>query len=110
MALNKNQWQLRMTNGTLYGIGGLPILSTKIAERRLRLAGHAQRHPELTLHKVLLWEPLHGQAKPGRPAKTFVDVLRRDTGLSDVKEIASVMEGRDTWRRLVLGVREFHPP
>ena len=21
-------------------------------------------YPELTLHKVLLWEPLHGQAKP----------------------------------------------
>ena len=110
MALNKNQWQLRMTNGTLYGIGGLPILSTKIAERRLRLAGHAQRHPELTLHKVLLWEPTHGQSKRGRPLKTFVDVLRQDTGLSDVKEIASVMEERDAWRKLVQDVREFHPP
>eukprot|EP00116_Pleurobrachia_bachei_P016412 sb/3476674/ len=31
-ALNKNQYQLRMTNGTLYGIGGLPILSTKITD------------------------------------------------------------------------------
>ena len=77
-----------MTNGTLRGIGGLPILSTKIAERRPRLAGHAQRHPELTLHKVLLWEPTHGQCKRGRPSKTFVDALRQDTGLGDVKEIA----------------------
>ena len=87
--------------------GGLPILSTKIAERRLRLAGHAQRHPELTLHKVLLWEPTHGQCRRGRPV---VDVLRQDTGLGDVKEIASVMEERDVWRKLVQGVREFHPP
>eukprot|EP00116_Pleurobrachia_bachei_P009181 sb/3469443/ len=101
MALNKNQYQLRMTNGPLYGIGGLPILSTKIAERRLRLAGHAQRHPELTLHRVLLWEPLHGQAKRGRPEKTFVDVLRQDTGLRDVKEIASVMEERVTFGNAV---------
>eukprot|EP00116_Pleurobrachia_bachei_P018889 sb/3479151/ len=85
---------------------GRTILATFL----LRLAGHAQRHPELTLHKVLLWEPTHGQCKRGRPLKTFVDVLRQDTGLGDVKEIASVMEERDAWRRLVQGVREFHPP
>ena len=99
-----------MTNGRLCSTGGLPILSTKIAERRLRLAGHAQRHPDITLHKILLWEPLHGQARRGRPTKTFVDVLRQDTGLGDVKEIASVMEERDAWRKLVLGVGEFYPP
>eukprot|EP00116_Pleurobrachia_bachei_P001801 sb/3462063/ len=57
MALNKNQYLLKMTNWELYS--GLPILSTKIAERRLRHAGHALRHPELTLHSVLLWEPSH---------------------------------------------------
>ena len=109
MALNKHQWQLRMTNGTLYGFGGLPILSTKIAERRMRLAGHAQRHPELTLHKLILWEPQHGRSKRGRPNKTFVDVLRHDTGLTHTNEIAAVMEDRDNWKRRVLEVREFYP-
>ena len=58
VALNKNKYILKMNNTTLYGIGNLPLLSTKIAESRLRLAGHAARHPELTLNKVLLWEPL----------------------------------------------------
>ena len=83
IALNKNQSLLKMSNATLYGIGNLPILSTKIAERRLRLAGHAVRHPELTLNKVLLWEPLHGNSRRGRPKKTFVDVYlggTRDSG------------------------------
>ena len=72
MALNKNHYILKMNNATLYGIG---ILSTKIVERRLRLAGHAARHPELTLNKVLLWEPLLGIFRRGRPKQTFLDVL-----------------------------------
>ena len=79
MALNINQWQQRITNAQLYG--SLPKASSKIAQRRLKLTGHAQRHPELTLHKVLLWEPLHGLARRGRPHLTFIDSLRSDTGL-----------------------------
>ena len=108
MALNKNQYLLRMNNATLYGIGKLPILSTKIAERRLRLAGHAVRHPELSLNKVILWEPLHGNSRRGRPKKTFVDVLRRDTGLRETSELATVMADRDEWRNVVHGVRKYH--
>ena len=61
MALNINQCMMRITNSELYG--NLPKVSSKVAHRRLRLAGHAQRHPELTLHSVLLWEPLNGRAK-----------------------------------------------
>ncbi len=38
-------WSDKMTNVTLYG--GLPKLSDKISARRLRLAGHCQRHPDL---------------------------------------------------------------
>ena len=108
MALNKNQYLLQMSNATLYGIGNLPILSTKIAERRLRLAGHAVRHPELTLNKVILWEPLHGNSRRGRPKQTFVDVLRRDTGLRETSEIATVMSDRDGWRSVIHGVRKYH--
>ena len=108
MVLNKNQYQQRLTNKDLYGAGDLPILSSKIAERRLRLAGHAQRHPELTLHKVVLWEPLHGQRQRGRPKQTFVDVLRRDTGLTSTSEISSVMTDRERWRAVVNDAREFY--
>ena len=83
MALNINQYVMRITNSELYG--DLPKVSSKIAQRRLRLAGHAQRHPELTLHSVLLWEPAHGRAGRGRPKQTFIDTLRADTGLQDTR-------------------------
>ena len=63
-ALNVH-WSERMTNVTLYG--PLPKLSDKIAARRLRLAGHCQRHPELGAHRLILWEPTHGQRSRGRP-------------------------------------------
>ena len=60
MALNINQ--LHDEDHQLRTLWKLPKVSSKVAQRRLRLAGHAQRHPELTLHSVLLWEPLHGRA------------------------------------------------
>ena len=51
IALNVH-WIEKMTNVTLYG--PLPKLSDKIAARRLRLAGHCQRHPELGAHRLIL--------------------------------------------------------
>ena len=88
MALNINQYMMRITNSELYG--NLPKVSSKVAQRRLRLAGHAQRRPELTLHSVLLWEPLHGRSGRGRPRQTYIDTLRADTGLQDTWDIANI--------------------
>ena len=44
MALNVS-WKQRLTNVELYG--RLPKVSSKITERRLKLAGHIHRHPDL---------------------------------------------------------------
>ena len=107
MALNINQYMMRITNSELYG--NLPNLSSKVAQRRLRLAGHIQRHPELTLHSVLLWEPLHGRAGRGRPRQTYIYTLRADTGLQDMRDIANIMEHRERWRDIVHGSREHYP-
>ena len=107
MALDVNQYTQRITNSKLYG--ALPKLSSKIAQRRLRLSGHAQRHPELTLNKVLFWEPTHGVTKRGRPHLTFVDNLRADTGLKSIKDISNLMEDRELWRCTVHGAREHQP-
>ena len=107
MALNINQYMMRITNSELYG--NLPKVSSKVAQRRLRLAGHAQRHPELTLHSVLLWEPLHGRAGRGRPRQTYIDTLRADTGLQDTRDIANIMEHRERWRDIIHGSREHYP-
>ena len=108
MALNINQYMMRITNTELYG--NLPKVSSKVAQRRLRLGGHAQRHPELTLHSDLLWEPLHGRAGRGRPRQTYIKgTLRADTELQDTRDIANIMEHRERWRDIVHGSQEHYP-
>ena len=89
-------WSSHTSNEQLYG--KLPVLSDKIAARRLQLAGHCFRHPELSTQKVVLWEPTHGQRSRGRPRTTFVDTLKRDTGATSTSELASLMGDREVWR------------
>ena len=97
-ALNVH-WSDRVTNESLYG--KLPRLSDKVAARRLRLAGHCQRHPELGAHRLILWEPTHGQRGRGRPKMTYVDLLKSDTGASTTGELAALMNDRIVWRATV---------
>ncbi|KAL5255696.1 hypothetical protein ACHWQZ_G011057 [Mnemiopsis leidyi] len=106
MALNID-WRWGLTNKEVYG--SLPRVTMKIQERRMRLAGHIQRHPELAAHQVLLWEPSHGNRSRGRPAFTYVDCLRKDTGLQDVKEIGGLMADRLLWRQRI-DTRTLKPP
>ena len=104
-ALNVH-WSSHTTNKELYG--ELPRVDRKIAERRLRLAGHCYRHPELSTQKLLLWEPTHGSRSRGRPKATYVDTLLRDTGATGVQDLASLMKDRDVWRSMVKS--RSHPP
>ena len=106
MALNVN-WKQHLTNKEVYG--ALPRATMKIQERRMRLAGHLHRHPELTASRLLLWEPKHGTRSRGRPALTYVDNLRKDTGLSNTGEIAGLMADRLLWRRHIRA-RTLKPP
>ncbi|KAL5257936.1 hypothetical protein ACHWQZ_G012773 [Mnemiopsis leidyi] len=106
MALDVD-WKQHLTNKEVYGT--LPRATMKIQERRMRLAGHLQRHPELTASSLLLWEPKHGARTRGRPALTYVDNLRKDTGLSDTREIAGLMADRLLWRRHI-NARTLKPP
>ena len=46
-------WRDRIPNNILYD--NLPKLTDKTRERRLKLAGHCYRHPELVAHKLTLW-------------------------------------------------------
>ena len=68
MALDVS-WQLHMMNVELHD--ELPMLTTKIEARRLQLAGHCLRHPELPASPVITWEPKHGRMNPGHPYKTM---------------------------------------
>lgn len=89
-------WKDKWTNARLYS--GLPKISDKLRERRMKLAGHIVRHPEEAAHDIVLWEPLHGDPKRGAPSMNFVKLLKRDTGLDSVAEIRAAMLDRDGWR------------
>ena len=94
-------WRNHVSNKELYG--DLPPVSDKIASRRLQLAGHCFRHPELSAQRLVLWEPKHGHKDQGRPRKTFLDTLKRDTGASNTGELATLMADRQMWRGNVVG-------
>ena len=57
-------WRLHMPNEELYG--ELPKVSNKVAAKRMGLAGHCYRHPELAASRLVLWEPTHGRTQRGR--------------------------------------------
>ena len=96
-------WKEHRTNVDLYG--KLPRLSDTIRNRRMRLAGHCVRHPELTASGLVLWEPTHGKKSRGRPQATYIDTLRRDTGLNSAPEIQTLMEDREMWRAAIRDAR-----
>ena len=101
-------WKSHTTNIELYG--NLPKLSQKIAERRLRLAGHCVRHTEEIASDIVLWVPSHGRTRVGRPAVNYIDLLQKDTGLNSTSEIRNAMMDRKTWREYVSLVRLENRP
>ena len=49
-------------------------------------AWHCRGEVEL-VSKLVLWDPKHGQRKPGRPVMTYVASLTKDTGLTVEEDI-----------------------
>ena len=90
------------TNKELYN--KLPNITDTLRNRRLRFIGHCWRRKDEVISELLLWEPKHGARKRGRPAATYIDQLRNDTGLS-IAELKSTMGNRKEWMKLVNGVR-----
>ena len=101
-ALNAS-WEEHMRNVDLYE--KLPRLTDKIRQRRMRMAGHSVRHPELVASELVLWEPAHGSRNPGRRRATYIDSLKRDTGLNETTEVRTLMEDRQRWRMAIHGSR-----
>ena len=67
--LNKS-WRQHPTRRQLYG--HLPPITKTIQVRRARHAGHCWRSKDELESDVLLWTPTYGQAKAGRPARTYI--------------------------------------
>ena len=84
--------------------GRLPPITKTIQVRRARHAGHCWRSRDELISDVLLWTPIYGRAKAGRPARTYIQQLCEDTGCSP-EDLPEAMNGREKWRERVRDIR-----
>ena len=75
-----------------------------IQVRRARHAGHCWRSKDELVSDVLLWTPTYGQAKAGRPARTYIQQLCEDTGCNP-EDLLEAMNDREKWREMVKDIR-----
>ena len=93
--LNKS-WGQHPTRHQLYGY--LPPITKTIQVRRARLAGHCWRSKDELISDLLQWTPAYGQAKAGRPARTYIQQLCEDTGCSP-EDLPIAMNDQEKWQR-----------
>ena len=99
--LNKS-WRQHPTRHQLYG--HLPPITKTIQVRRTRHAGHCWRSKDELVSDVLLWTPTYGQAKAGRPGRTYIQQLCADTGCNP-EDLPEAMNAREKWRERVRDIR-----
>ena len=69
-----------------------------------RHAGHCRRSKDELVSDVLLWTATYGQAKAGRPARTYIQQLCEDTGCNP-EDLLEAMNDREKWREMVKDIR-----
>ena len=89
--LNKS-WQQHPTRHQLYS--RLPPITRTTQARQTRYAGHCWRSKDELISDVLLGTPAYGQAKAGRPARTYIQQLCEDTGCSP-EDLPEAMNDRE---------------
>ena len=99
--LNKS-WRQHPTRRQLYG--HLPPITKTIQVRQARHAGHCWRSKDELVSDVLLWTPTYGQAKAGRPARTYIQQLCEDTGCKP-EDLPEAMNDKEKWREIVRDIR-----
>ena len=95
--LNKS-WRQNPTRHQLYS--HLPPITKTIQVRRTRHAGHCWRSKDELISDVLLWTPTYGQAKAGRPTRTYIQQLSEDTGCNP-EDLPEAVNDREKWRERV---------
>ena len=99
--LSNISWEDKRTNESV-----LAELSVKrsflyeIKKRRLKYVGHAVRNPRTNLMSTVLQGKVEGKRSRGRPTNTYIENIRKDSGLS-LSQIVRRSEDRDVWRRVV---------
>ena len=99
--LNKS-WRQHLTKHQL--CGNLSPITKTIQVRLTKLIGHCWRSKDELISDVLLWTPTYGQAKTGRPARTYVQQQCEDTGCSP-EDLPEAMNDREKWREMVRDIR-----
>ena len=69
-----------------------------------RERGHCWRSKDKLISDVLLWTPAYGRAKPGWPARTYIQQLCEDMGCSP-EELPEAMNDWEKWREKVRDIR-----
>ena len=98
LAIFNKSWRQHPTKHQLYG--HLHPITKTIQVRRTRHAGHRWISIDKLLSDVLVWTPSYGQAKAGRPARTYIQQLCEDTGYSP-EDLPEAMKNREEWREWV---------
>ena len=99
--MNKSRRQ-HPTKQQLYG--HLTPITKTIKVRRTRHPGHCWKHRDELISDILLWSPSHGRAKPGQPARTYIQQLCEDTGCSPEDQPEAIND-REEWRKRIRDIR-----
>ena len=91
--LNKS-WKQHPTRHQLYG--PLSPITKTIQARRNRYAGHCWRSKDELISDVFLWTPAYGQAKAGRPARTYIHQWCEDMECRP-EDLPEAMKDREKW-------------
>ena len=101
-AISNKSWRQHPTSHHLYG--HLPPIMKTIQVRLTRHVRHYWRSRDELISDVLLWTPAYGQAKAGRPTRTYIQQLCEDTGCSP-EDLPEAMNNREKWRERVRDIR-----
>ena len=74
----------------------LHLIMKTIQVRWTRHVGHCWRSKDELISDVFPWTPSHGQAKAGRPTRTYIQQLCADTGCSP-EDQPETMDDRERW-------------
>ena len=99
--LNKS-WRQHPSKHQVYR--HLPPITKTIQVRQARHAGHCWRSRDELISDVLLWTSTYGQAKAGRPARTYIQQPCEDTGCS-AEDLPEAINDREKWRERVRDIR-----
>ena len=61
------------------------------------MAGHCMRHGDLPANRLVLWEPDQGRASCEGKMLTYIDSLKRNTGLASSKDLKACIMDRIVW-------------